>query len=469
MWGKKAKKNSAQPVAQEPEQDAQFSVHTMDDDINSAPQQAPRATHAGGEMPTPPPVAPSEPAPQEASPFLQADTAPQSAPVAGEGDAMNAPFAEASADTDGPSPAQEQAEITLDDNAITLNDSPTPAPQDSMGRPSFTQDDTAEKEMINQETIVSDAYTDQKKDAKTHSLLMIIIGAIGFLLVVGIVAGWFWFSHRSDVSLPDMEDTMILDGENMQDTEDTQIGDIDMPPVDEPIDVMTYSMDLPNTLVLADRTTALATFKKHLNTIAQTMRDENMVGPVTFLFVDDAQIPLPFRTFAQMVRLDLPEEFLSATNDSFELYAYKKGENVYFGLGVDMADAQKAQEVLLSNEWQMPKLFSGLFVGTPPTLENPVFHESTYRDFTIRYINFPQPEGASIDYTVTPQRFFVATTKDMMRAMLDKLFGVNVGTQEMSATTDLPEQTGGDYSDVTMPQEPSAMNNAGADPATGLQ
>lgn len=122
---------------------------------------------------------------------------------------------------------------------------------------------------------------------------------------------------------------------------------------------------------------------------------------------------------AKLLGLSIPAD-LAKLMSAHELIGYKNGASFRYGIAGAIQNKTSAQTATLAWEKTMLTDLAPLYIEkTYQTPDPVVFSENTYFDFFKRFINMPQPD-VSLDWAVSSRYFVVATSKEMIFAILDK-------------------------------------------------
>lgn len=126
------------------------------------------------------------------------------------------------------------------------------------------------------------------------------------------------------------------------------------------------------------------------------------------------------KEWTAMLGLKLPADFWQYAS-GMDLVGYKSGNVWRYGLIAKTNNKDKVKEI--ADNWQNIILtdLKSLYIEkmyAPPT--KLVFSENAYFDFYKRYINLPTPD-ISLDYAVSVDYFVIATSKEMIYALLAKI------------------------------------------------
>lgn len=181
-----------------------------------------------------------------------------------------------------------------------------------------------------------------------------------------------------------------------------------------------FSLNTANYLSFDTETVTAESFQTLIQQSAGRMLSANMTQPVEFLLTDKNNNPIAFSRFAYLMKLNLPEELLAVLGESFSLFLYNDGGKVVSGLELTLTDTVAAQKLLTQKEVSLPAFFQPLlFIGNVLPKEV-VFRSGMYNAQPVRFVNIDQTQNVSFDYAVRGNEWLIGTSKDTLRAMLDK-------------------------------------------------
>jgi hypothetical protein len=118
--------------------------------------------------------------------------------------------------------------------------------------------------------------------------------------------------------------------------------------------------------------------------------------------------------------LKLPQNVVSTTEEKFSLFLFNDQGKSRVGLRISLKDGKIAPELLKKAEIDFPVVFQNLFLESKVVLQKKyLYKESSYNGIKIRYVNISEPEMLSVDYSVDGNSWFVGTSKNSLRALLD--------------------------------------------------
>ncbi|MCX6765415.1 MAG: hypothetical protein NT136_00350 [Candidatus Moranbacteria bacterium] len=195
-------------------------------------------------------------------------------------------------------------------------------------------------------------------------------------------------------------------------------------PAEEPIAVEKieekFSAEKPNYLSIDTEIATPETLKQTLAQTASEIKKSETTSPIEFIITDSNNNPIVFHIFAVLSGLKL-SPVLSNLGEEFSLFFYPDSENVRIGIAADLKDKGRATAAMKNQEKTLINDLSFLFLDAVPQEKDKLFQSSTYKDFSIRYANLNPEESLSIDYAVTADQLVIGTSKNTIRAILDKI------------------------------------------------
>lgn len=233
--------------------------------------------------------------------------------------------------------------------------------------------------------------------------------AAAFLVVAGIVGGaaWWYWQGKS----------VLVEQPNTQADSSRKASEI---PPERPVQAK-YLAEQPNILSFDTETVTAEQIKSTLLQAGQTIQRENLPGAIEFLIRDQKLNPLAFSRFAYLAGLDLPAELLGALDESFSLYVFIDDGRPRVALLVYLKDETVFAAELKKNEKNLAQAIDPLFLDvTTAPKTNLVFRDGAYLERPVRFVNVDPSLGLSVDHAVRGRQWILGTSKDSLRAVLDK-------------------------------------------------
>lgn len=182
-----------------------------------------------------------------------------------------------------------------------------------------------------------------------------------------------------------------------------------------------YSSDKPNVLQLDMASASAENISSLLSSAAQDIAALPSAKPYEFIVADSANNPVAFPIFAIAANLSFAPDFLSLLEEPFSLFLYNESGISKFALVLSLKDPVGMEKTLSVSEKNLPGALLSFY---PEQIELPAeisFSQSSYGPTKVRYFNFPSVAGYSLDYALIDSKLILATSKDSLRAVLDKL------------------------------------------------
>ncbi|HOZ16668.1 MAG TPA: hypothetical protein PLF70_02575 [Candidatus Portnoybacteria bacterium] len=237
----------------------------------------------------------------------------------------------------------------------------------------------------------------EKSDTKTNkkTLWLIILGII--LLVLALLGFFYWQGHKTE-------------------------------PNQTPPPITNNEPQIPDSLIAVDETK----FLKINNNISLLilLQDESKIEPIKtfrrivptkFSAITGKEEILTLNDLIAELNISVNPFILSEFKNDYTLVLYGQEENEKrLGLIIATRD-NNIQTQSKSWEQTMVNDLYNLFLGKQPQIfTNNNFAESNYNGVVIRFINFPNPD-LSIDYATPDNLFIVSTSKESIRAIIDRI------------------------------------------------
>lgn len=269
-----------------------------------------------------------------------------------------------------------------------------------------------------------------KKPIKWGKILFMIV--IFIVIVASLGAGYYFWMTRQTAVVPPIDEPPVIDEPIV---------------IDEP--QSKYSIDNPNYLSIDSESSTSSSIQELLSTTATEIVNEKITKPVEFIITDTDNDPVAFSIFSILYGLDL-SSVLDSLDEEFSLFIYPDSLNNRVGLAVNIKDATSIKTAMTAKEKTLIKDLSPLYLGIAPNPITQTFSDSTYKNVEIRYVNINPSETLSVDYTISETQLIIGTSKNTLRAIIDKLnIGNNqAGTNETDkAATDTATDTTSTTSD----------------------
>jgi hypothetical protein len=153
---------------------------------------------------------------------------------------------------------------------------------------------------------------------------------------------------------------------------------------------------------------------------ADELKQTNISQPVEFLVVDEKNNPIEFSVFSLFAGIKMPK-IISDSLDGFSLYFYSDSGNIRIGAAVRIKEGKDITKAISLEEKRLVADLSPLQIEKAEAPKGKVFAGSIYRDVAIRYMNLNEQITTSVDYAFMDKQLIIGTSKNTMRAILDKM------------------------------------------------
>lgn len=137
---------------------------------------------------------------------------------------------------------------------------------------------------------------------------------------------------------------------------------------------------------------------------------------------------------ASLLKLAIPAGYWEQSANT-EIIGYKNLGSFRYGLVSSITNKAAMQSVASAWEKTAVDDLKALYVEKAYVKPSPmVFSSNTYLDFTKRYSNLPAPD-VSLDFAISAKYFVIATSKNMIFAVLDKTKAATTNTQNTTSTS----------------------------------
>jgi hypothetical protein len=318
------------------------------------------------------------------------------------------------------------------------------APEPAMQERTVPPFAKAEAAPVNKEEEIKEIPISEEAPQKSLFFVigMIVVSAL-VLAIIGLGIYYFWTVKNQEKTVVD-ESVQI-----QQPVEET--------PEATPVPVEKYSSVNPNYLTLDLTTLSSEDIKAIIVSVAGEVKESSTQTPYEFVVVDANNNPVAFQIFAIAAKLNLSPAVLNTLGENFSLFIYNDSGNTRLSLAADIKSAQKKDFLaaeLLKEEKTLPADTAFLFLDTQPERLKGDFASSIYNNNAIRFINLDSQRTLSIDYTLQDNKLFIGTSKNTLRAVLDKITAKN---NPLSATE--PDTKSGSENPASTPVSNNAVSN----------
>lgn len=235
------------------------------------------------------------------------------------------------------------------------------------------------------------------------SLVIIILSVIFFSIY------FFWNSKQTNLK------------QTAQSTIEETIPEPNENPVTISPELENYSLENPNVISIDIESTTDQELTELLSKKAAEISSLQITNPIEFVITDKNNNPISFPIFALTAKINLSQELLQNLEEKFSLYMFPDNNATKIGLAIDVKNKDIVLTKMLGEEKNLPSALSFLFLDTKPTITKEVlFKDNTFNNFSIRYFNLEENTNSSIDYTITDKQILIGTSKNTLRAIVEK-------------------------------------------------
>ena len=182
------------------------------------------------------------------------------------------------------------------------------------------------------------------------------------------------------------------------------------------------SLVSPNYLPLNIETVTSADIRAQIRSTGDKVLQAGINTPVEFFVTDQNNTAIAFSRFVVLIDLKLPADIISLTDEKFSVYFVNDQGKSRIGFKIQLKSGSNNEGILKKAEGNFPLIFQGLFSETNISVpKKSLFKQSVYRDVPIRFNNVTGATNLSIDYALRENQWYIATSKDSMRAILDTI------------------------------------------------
>jgi len=260
------------------------------------------------------------------------------------------------------------------------------------------------KDVAKQPVIIRRTEPILKKNANSRGIL-VFLGVISAVIIFAAGLYYFWLTRN--------------DKEPEVSTNVPPIEVPKQPAVKIEPEMEKFSLDKPNYLRF---NLMEAGTKSTLDLFSATAKDilaEGIGVPVEFVAVDENNNPISFQIFANIAGINLPKNIIANLGD-FLMYFYSDAGNVRMGMNIKMKENSGLVNLITKEEKNLPSDLASILLEPVIPEKGKIFKNGVYKNFAIRYMNLDAQETISVDYAITNNLWVIGTSKNTIRAILDK-------------------------------------------------
>jgi len=181
-----------------------------------------------------------------------------------------------------------------------------------------------------------------------------------------------------------------------------------------------YAPDTANYLLIDTELVTPESFMQMIQRAGEKIVATQMSKPIEFFLTDKNNNPIAFSRFAYLMKLAFPEDLLGTFGESFSYFVYNDNGHVRTGLVVSFADPLEGKKLIAQNEKTLPSIFRVVLLNGALLPRETVFRSGVYNAETVRFVNIDTIENISFDFVVRESGVFIGTSKEALRAIMDK-------------------------------------------------
>lgn len=305
-----------------------------------------------------------------------------------------------------------EKEIFAKPVAAPIQQQKTFSPQSSQQHPflekTVANTPLAPKVEIKKEAVAAEIAMPEKRMSMPSSNRNIILTLIVILTIsiIGLSGYYFWLTRTSSTPAPVVLEPVIET------------------PVQEPVNIVSplekYSAEKPNYLVVNMENISAAEIKTALSNAANDLKDSSAQSIYEFMVVDTNNNPVSLPVFATSAELALSQKIITALGNDFTLFVYNDNGSIRVCFSATMQDKESLIKEMALQEKTLSQDVAFMFLDSTPEIIPGTFKDGFYNNYKTRYFNMNAQATFSIDYVVTDSKLIISTSKNTLRAVIDK-------------------------------------------------
>ncbi len=257
---------------------------------------------------------------------------------------------------------------------------------------------------------ISDDNQKHKKNKKIGTATLITIS----ILIIAIIAApiFYYFAKKNNSE----ENISLEKNEPTDEPDEKEI--VAITPVLEK-----YSIQQPNYFKIDMSNSNPEQIRTALKDLLLDIEKTTNTTLLEFIITDSNNNPISFPIFAIAANITFSNEIKANFEEDFSFFVFNDNGDMRLGLSLTPKNEPLALDQLHSQESSLlsnlvPLYLSGEAVEIKSE-DN--FKSSHYKNHEIRYINISKEKNISLDYTSNKKNIILATSKETMRAIIDKI------------------------------------------------
>lgn len=278
----------------------------------------------------------------------------------------------------------------------------------------------APKVETKKEAVAAEIAMPEKRMSMPSSNRNIILTLIVILTIsiIGLSGYYFWLTRTPSAPSPVVLEPVIET------------------PIQDPVDIISplekYSAEKPNYLVINMENISAAEIKTALSSAANDLKDSSAQSIYEFMVVDSNNNPVTLPVFATAAELTLSQKIITALGNDFTLFVYNDNESIRLGFSTSIQNKDSLIKEMQLQENTLSRDVAFMFLDSVPEITTGAFKDGSYNNYKTRYFNMNTQATFSVDYAVTDSKLIIGTSKNTLRAVIDKQL-LTINPQEQNA------------------------------------
>lgn len=246
----------------------------------------------------------------------------------------------------------------------------------------------------------------QNPGNKRKKMVVILLGVGGVVVLAGLGIAWYFLRKpATPVAVLENKDATVELSTTMKPQE---------------VLPLPYAQNTPNYLSIDTETVTSQDIFAAIDGAGEKILKANEGGPVEFILTDKNNNPLAFSRVAYLANISLDADLLSALDEPFSIFLYQDNGKVYRGIVLTLGKSEEASTMIAKQEATLPNAFRQLLYRGIDIPQRISFKNGSYAGLTVRYANIDTAQNYSMDYALRNKQWYIGTSKNTLRALLDK-------------------------------------------------
>lgn len=237
--------------------------------------------------------------------------------------------------------------------------------------------------------------------------IFLIVGGVALIALLGGMVAWYFLWSGTQTEESQLQ-SVVPEKSSPEPIVSTSFAE---PP---------YAPDTANYLLIDTESVTPESFMQTIQRAGEKIVAARLSKPVEFFLTDKNNNPIAFSRFAYLMKLPFSEDLLRTFGESFSYFVYNDTGHVRVGLTVSFADPVEGKKLVAQNEKILPAIFRTVLLNNVSLPREIVFRTGVYNAEAVRFVNVDTAENISFDFVVRDSGVFIGTSKEALRAILDK-------------------------------------------------